>query len=377
LPADKRISVIEGDGRRFIIRNKKTWDVVIFAVPDPSSLQINRYYTVDFLKILKSRLNKDAVVLFGVSPAGNYISPEQTGIEAAIYHSVASQFRNVVIIPGERDYFIASDATLSDKPGELASLRGLKASYVNPDYMDDQTITGRGNLIREKIDQVRLIDTDMQPLPVFYHTLQYLSRFTGKNLYLMLLPILLFILPLFFMNPVSAGMYVTGLTASSVEILLIFWFQTVFGNVYSAIGIIFAIFMGGLALGSDAGFRLKTDRRHFLWGQVLLGIYTMLLPFLWYLKGASMSGFFVWLLFIPVLLIPAILTGFQYVTSTMNYCQDQQHAASAIYSADLWGSALGAILITFLLVPLLGVTTSCLIIAALNGLIVIYMLLRK
>ena len=41
-------------------------------------------------------------------------------------------------------------------------------------------------------------------------------------------------------------------------------------------------------------------------------------------------------------------------------------AAAALYSADLAGAALGALLVSALLIPLLGVTTVCLLTAGLN-----------
>jgi spermidine synthase len=376
-PSDPRITVVEGDGRKYISHGSKRWDVVILAIPDPSSLQINRYYTVDFFSLLKNRMKENAIVLLGISPAGNYLSPTQTAIESTVYRSVSSSFGNIVLIPGERDYFIASDAPLTDKPGELVLRRGIQASYVNPDYLDDQAIVERSRQIRGKIGNSGKINSDMQPVPVFYHTLQYLSRFSDRNPVLLFLPLVFFLLPPFLMKPASSGMYLTGLTASSVEILLIFWFQTTFGNLYATIGVIFAIFMGGLALGSANARKLVPGKRWHIRVQLLLGLYVMLLPLLWSLKGVVQPGFIAWLVFVPVLVVPAFLTGTQYVSTTMSYASSRSNAASAMYASDLWGSSLGTILTTFFLLPLAGVTSGCLILAGLNGLAALNMALRK
>jgi spermidine synthase len=176
---------------------------------------------------------------------------------------------------------------------------------------------------------------------------------------------------------VSGSMYVTGLSASSAEILLIFWFQTFFGNVYSAIGLIFAIFMGGLALGSFAGNRLKTSLKYHTGGQLLFALFLLLLPLLWKSGSGDFSNPVAWIIFIPILLIPAFLAGLQYVLSTLRYHSDRRFAASSIYAADLWGSALGVILITFILVPFFGVRSACWMLAGLNGLSAIFLLLSK
>ena len=74
LPTDKRVHLIVGDGRRYIQQTKKKYDIVIFAVPDPSSLQINRFYTNELLAILKQKLQPGAVILYGISSSGNYMS---------------------------------------------------------------------------------------------------------------------------------------------------------------------------------------------------------------------------------------------------------------------------------------------------------------
>jgi len=366
VPPDHRIRIIPGDARRFVQRTGETWDVVIVAVPDPSSLQLNRYFTSGFLSLLRKKLNQGAVVLYGISPAGNYISPGKTNLGAALYQTLAADFRHVLIIPGERDYFVASDDSLTARIGTLTGLRGISGSYVNGNYIDDASMVERGEYLRSRIAGVQVTNTDQKPLPVFYHTLQYLSRFGGGNVYLLLLPLLLLLLSFRSMHPVAAGMFITGFTASSAEILLIFWFQVVFGNLYAALGLIFALFMGGLALGSFAGNRLQTGKRHFLTGQLLLAAAMLVLPILWKSQIMNLSPLLLWVLFIPAVVLPSFLTGFQFVTSTRNLPAGTTTAAASVYAADLWGSALGALVITTILVPLAGVSGSCLIMAALN-----------
>jgi spermidine synthase len=376
-PTDQRINVIKDDGRRFLQRTSSKYDVAVFAIPDPSSLQINRFYTSEFLHFLKQKLNKNAVVLFGISPSGNYLSPEKANLESAIYHTLSANFKNVVIIPGERDYFVASDSMVTEKAGTLATLKEINATWVNQEYLDDESISQRSESIRKNIEPLIISNSDIKPLPVFYHSLQFLSRFFGNNLYAIAIPVFLLLLPLFLMNSVSGGMYITGFTASSVEIILIFWFQTFLGNVYAALGVIFAVFMGGLALGSMTGYRFKTSRKHHIAGQIMLAVFVLFLPILWKSGSLKFSDPVAWILFIPVLLIPSFLTGFQYVTSTLRYHSDQTYSASAIYASDLWGSALGAILITIILIPFFGVNTTCLMLAGLNGLSALFLLLSK
>ncbi len=376
LPNDNRLHVIYDDGRRFIQQSNHRFDVIILAVPDPSSLHINRFYTTEFFKILKQKITKNGVVLCAVSSSGNYLGPEKKQQEASIYNSIKGHFKYFVIIPGEKDYFIGSDSPLSANIAELSDQRNITASYVNSDYMDDRSIVNRGTQIQEQLNKLSILNTDNQPIPVFYESLHYLSQFVGRKFYWLLIPFILLLSPVLFLKPVSSAMYITGFTAASVEILLIFWFQIVLGYIYAAIGLIFAIFMGGLALGSYWGSKTAITRNHFLAGQGLLALYPLILALLWDIGKISVTGSFIWMIFIPVLLILATLTGFQYASTTFIYLPDLKKSAAIIYSADLWGSALGAILLTFFMAPLLGFKSTCLLIAGLN-LIAILLNLRK
>ena len=54
---EPRIHLNFADGRKFIMGTNEKYDVVIVALPDPSSLQLNRLYTMDFLSLLKEKLN--------------------------------------------------------------------------------------------------------------------------------------------------------------------------------------------------------------------------------------------------------------------------------------------------------------------------------
>src|SRR5208283_3914417 len=46
--ADPRIHVIATDARQFVRQTTNHYDVVILALPDPSTAQLNRFYTVEF-----------------------------------------------------------------------------------------------------------------------------------------------------------------------------------------------------------------------------------------------------------------------------------------------------------------------------------------
>ena len=81
------------------------------------------------------------------------------------------------------------------------------------------------------------------------------------------------------------------------------------------------------------------------------------------LTGSALAGQGVVLLLTFLL---AALVGGQFPLAGATGSGDAAATAARLYSADLAGAALGALLVSTLLIPLLGVTTVCLLTAALN-----------
>jgi spermidine synthase len=365
-PDDEKINLIFGDGRRFLQRTNMVYDVAIFVISDPSSLQTNRFYTIEFIHLLNERLTKNSIILLSHTPAGNYVDSESARIEGTIFNTLRNEFKHVKIIPGENDYFLASDMEISIQISALASIRPVDNTYVNQYYMDDPSIRERSAYIERNIVKQNIINSDKRPLPVFYHTLKFLSQFNQQSALYLLIPVVILILPVFFMRAVSIGIFVTGFTGSAVELLLIFSFQTFYGYVYSALGLIIAVFMGGLALGSMYGSKIHIGRKHFLMAQGFLLTYALLFPVFWDAQTQISAGFFQLFIFFTITFILATIVGFQYVAGTTIYRSETTRAATTLYGADLMGSSLGVITITLVLLPFLGMQKSCLVIAGLN-----------
>ena len=213
-----------------------------------------------------------------------------------MYNTLHTYFRNVIIVPGERDYYIASDSTLSPAIGKLWSENPVDNLYVNSYYIDDYSIEERGDYIRNEISGISLINTDNKPLPVFYNVLSYLAHFNFPKEILWAIIAILAIVPLFFMRPVTSGVFIAGFSGATAEILLLFVFQIMYGYVYSIIGLIIALFMGGLVLGSFLAGRLPFRVFHFRLAMGFMALYFLVFPLL---TGSNPVGssFVIWLLF--------------------------------------------------------------------------------
>lgn len=369
--ADSRIRMFNGDPIRFFNKSERKYDIVIMAMPDPTSLQINRFYTIEFITVLKEKIKPGGVVLYGISPAGNYLTTAKIEMEAALYNNLKAHFQFTEIVPGEKDYFVASDSPVSIKMSELSKGWENLNVYVNPYYMDDNSISQRNKYILTAIKSNKTTNTNEKPRIVFSNTLQYISMFSSTSLLIIFLPLLILLFPIFFMHPSAREMFITGVTASSVEITLIFIFQVIFGTVYSSIGILIAVFMTGLATGAFMAGRLHKFKHIQPISGFLLAVSIAIIPFCYQIMNKS-GEFAAMCLIILNILIPAILIGILFFLYTSRLKLERMNAPGIIYAADLIGSAFGVILVTIFLLPVLGITHTCFILSGLNILPVIF-----
>jgi len=121
---------------------------------------------------------------------------------------------------------------------------------------------------------------------------------------------------------------------------------------------------------------------NFIEAQICICIYPLILPLI-FLGFASSSGKFSTYLgsniiipFLPI--IAGFIGGFQFPLANKLYLQSRKglvRAAGLTYGLDLFGSCLGALLVSILLLPILGILAVCLLVAVLN-LVSLVILLR-
>ncbi|MFH1552688.1 MAG: hypothetical protein ABID83_03520 [Candidatus Omnitrophota bacterium] len=104
------VNVINEDGRFFVKNTLERYDVVIINLGDPYTAQLNRFYTAGFFRELEHILNERAVVAFALTSSENYISEELRDYLRSIYLSAKEVFPEVVMIPGDTVYFLASNS---------------------------------------------------------------------------------------------------------------------------------------------------------------------------------------------------------------------------------------------------------------------------
>ncbi|MCD4680830.1 MAG: fused MFS/spermidine synthase [Bacteroidales bacterium] len=380
VPDTSTVNIIISDARIFVKSTEKKYDVIISNLAEPTTIQLNRYYTQEFFQELKRILNDGAVISVSLPSTLNYISEEEIKLNSILLSTLKSVFNNVLLIPGGKNYFLASDSILNINISKLINERNVATEYVNEYYIDDALVRDRSEEILSHLDNTAKVNRDFVPVSSFSHLQLWLSYFHINIWLIAVLLIFLLLLFLFTLNPVNLGMFTAGFTASSMEFLLIIAFQIMHGYIYKYTGVLITLFMAGLAAGAIIGQGVirKINIKTYLINQAGIGLFVIIVPFLLIvLAKYNLHRVLTESVIILLAMIIGFLVGLQFNFASRLQKGEVKKVAASLYSADLFGSALGALIVAVFLLPLLGIIKLSLIIGSLNFLVILIIFVRR
>jgi len=368
--ADVRVHIFLEDGRHFLERARQKYDLVILNLPEPATAQINRFYTQEFFRKVKAKLDPKGIFSFRVPSAENYVSPELREFLSTLYVTMKKVFAEAVVVPGDTNIFLASDSPLTLEVPDLA--RRIETLHLQTRFVTSEMLPARLNPIRvnrlkENIESgLGHINSDLSPICYFFNSVLWSTQFkslesgvlsflAGIRLFWLLdVPLLLFVLALilfrikhkessFFLVPLA----VLGLTTIACEIMIIVWFQSLYGYVYQRIALLLTSFMAGLALGAWRGSKRKTAR----YVQVILIQFCLLLLIL--AMRILLNTAPAEMIFFTALLLVGFFGGDLFIVSNRLFIKDKTQAGLG-YGWDLLGSFFGAVCLSSILIPLAG-----------------------
>lgn len=165
-----------------------------------------------------------------------------------------------------------------------------------------------------------------------------------------------------------------------MEILLLFGLQVFFGNIYLLTSFVISSFMIGLSVGSFFGRSITGfyQRETLSGNQLFFGIFAAITGILLFSPGVSnLPPAIVYSLYLTATAVTGVLTGIQFTRASLNQAGSYAEISGNTYSYDLFGSALGALIMTIYLMPKLGIVASALTISLLNLVFGFFLTLRK
>jgi len=107
------LNVIHQDGRAYLSQSKKTYDAIIVNLPEPNTFQVNRFYTDVFFEMASKHLVEDGVLSFSMQGFDNYLAEPQRQKLSSLYNTAGTYFKNVLLLPGQKVFFLCSDSKLN------------------------------------------------------------------------------------------------------------------------------------------------------------------------------------------------------------------------------------------------------------------------
>ncbi len=403
--ADRRVTVHHMDARHFVKTQRSKFDLVIARLPEPTSALRARFYTDEFYGELRQAMTSRAVLCTTAAAAPGELSEISGEYLAAVRAGLLRHFPKVVVSWGDpAQVLAATDAGLL--PDGVAGLtrrysrRGVESDLFHPLLFEEQFDPDKLRRRADELDAVEDvgISTDLKPV-VYIQRLMLWDRMTGgssgriiERLHSISLGKLAVGLALlaavtvvgcrlrwrsprgFFdrgwtVGAIVLSVWTTGFATMALSIVWLFAFQNLYGDVYSRIGWIIAVFMGGLVLGCWLGGRGSACWWRLVLVDVLLALLAfaipLILPVLGAVQGTELAfGLVEWAVSTMVALT-GVLGGAAFAVSCrlqLSITKQVAVTAGTIDGADHAGACLGALLTGVLLVPIFGIaTTACLL----------------
>ncbi|MFO8015261.1 MAG: fused MFS/spermidine synthase [Phycisphaerae bacterium] len=415
------------DARRFVKRAARAgrrYDLVVLAAPEPASTLEARLYTRQFYERTAAAMADDGILVFTLATPVGYWSEAPAAYAGSILEPLAAVFPDTLLTFSSPMVCFAArrKGVLTDAPEVLA--RRYETRGVASPYFDPLWFLGAAEMLdAEKRRQVRralaahrpaFVNTDARPVAAFYHVRYWLAQseaahagpeapathradVLGAFLHLRLEWVLAAVAA---GTVLAAGVGLfgkarglrraavlwsvgtTGFAAMALEIVLLYTFQTLYGYVYSMVGLVIGVFMFGLVAGSLAmNRRLGRLRAAGRTGPGLATVAALDLAVAVFAMGLLVGVGLLrrWSADVPVQVVTFALVGVSGVlgglvfplaaaVSLREKGSRTGRAAGAIDAADHVGGCAGALVTGTVLVPVLGLAGACLTVAAMKAL---------
>ena len=287
---DARVTVHHLDARYFIKTQRDRFDLVIARLPEPTSALHARFYTDEFYRELRRAMTPRSVLCMTVAATPADLPVASANYVASIRATLRRHFSHIIIGWGNPAQVLAAtdDGLISIDPDELAgrySRCGVQLRYFSPlmfgatDAFEPDKLQARA----EQLDAAGGVEicTDLRPA-IYMQRLALWEQMTGGRAWrviqslrsvdmLRLVSALVMIAAVTLIacrlrsgsrngprptdhDPWASGAILlsvgtTGFVTMALSIIWLFAFQNLYGYVYSRIGWIIALFMGGLVVG--------------------------------------------------------------------------------------------------------------------------------
>jgi len=373
------VRAVATDPLRSISRSA-AWDLVILRDGDPTTLRRNRTRTLEFLRRCRAHMDPAGILVLRVEVSDTYLGGVGGQLVSVLAATVRKVFPRMAVIPGEAILLIAGgpEADLDLDPlilAERLAARGLEGLELIPEMIPLLLDAARARPLEVQLANGGAINTIRHPRAVLLAGGLHEGRSRPTLMRLVLAlertgawplaaalavgVLALLAIPATRKSPGVSIAAVIGFSSMGWWLLLIGAWQATRGSVYSEIGILTAVFMGGLAGGAALASKWSHPARRL---PAILAAGCVMSALV-----AAGIAIVIPLVAVPALLIAGgLLTGLAFPGMAELAGRGARRGAGLAFAADEAGAAAAALLIGILAIPWAGLTATAAGIAVLQ-----------
>ncbi|HUU51204.1 MAG TPA: spermine synthase, partial [Nitrospinota bacterium] len=396
---NQKVDIQNIDGRLFIQRTQKLYDLIFVGVSNPTDLQVNRMFTKEFFVLAKKKLKPGGVFVIGLPGSLTSLSKELKNLNGCILNTLRSIYPSIRIIPGDFNLFLASNSeeiTLINETllSKRLEERELRTNLLTKGHLKYKLDKRRLEWFLSSLNQERKINSDFIPLAVF-HSLAYRNAlfspyiqkwfqwFEKINLKQIIFFLAIFTLSFIFICSrikgslkiaVPLAILFTGFAGMLFDLILVFTFQVLCGYVFYQIGLLVTALMVGTTVGSGLMTffleRIKKSIPFFMKVELSIILFSGILPVIFLILHPHLENRSVFFLtqvsFLVLSFISGFLIGVQFPLAAMIHSRFSPKlgtTAGLLYGADLFGGYIGGVIGGIVLLPILGLVKTCFVVA--------------
>ena len=416
----KVIETSEYDVRKYLHTTDTRFDLILLNLPNPSTLLLNRYFTYEFFQQLKNITTPNGVVGINFPAGANYMGTELSFMGSSLLYTLRQVYEDIVLKPGDESCFFAAGnkGIVSDNgtilQNRLNTVKDIRTLF-NPKNIMSVFEANRIAFQMKRYDKIineypskMFLNSDKNPKS-FLYTLLFTVKKLGSvgfsiselNITLqavfpwMIVIILVYLLLRSFyyyyfgiktsnhrdrftnLSNVELyfGVFAAAISGLGINLILIFLFQIYFGSVFLYFGLITALFMLGLFISGlmvEKLLQLFQSKNLFSLISLLFLLYILLI----YINPPVFSKNYFALLFSCT----GLFCGPYFALAA--FCLKKQNipeieSGSRLEIIDNLGGAIGSILCSVILLPIIGINRTLIIMALLLGILFLHSLFLR
>lgn len=260
---DKRINVYSEDARLFLQNNDEKYDVILIGLDIPLNTTINKFYTHEFFKIVSKNLTEEGFLALSLPGSMVYSPALMFELNASVYAGLKKVFPYIQVIPGKTNIMVASKSQMPFRLHIKKRLRKVEDETVvlSKYYVDERMDTQRTKWLNfqiKKYTNKKILNKDSNQKAMLFSIMYWQSKFSPflmrflrifikYSYFMILIAVILFFFVKF---KYSVTAFVSGASAMWLQFICFWGFQIYVGQIYQWFGLLTAIFMAGLVLGS-------------------------------------------------------------------------------------------------------------------------------